>query len=110
MPSDQQGEDVRAACFDGAPLKEDTLVLGAPTLEVELSAEAGQRVAGNLVARLCAVAPDGESTRLSYGVLNLSAEQWGASAHTTVYLNYTARIVPAGYRLRVAVSRDYWPI
>jgi len=110
LAGDQQVDDALAQCFDGEALTEDMLMLGTPEVEIELKAAAGEKVEGNLVARLCAVAPNGESARLSYGIVNLSAGQWGTTANAVVTLNYTARVVPKGYKLRLALSRDYWPI
>ena len=110
LPGDQAADDKRCACFDSAPVEEETLVLGAPTVTLSVATATGGAVRGNLIARLCSVAPDGASARLSYGVLNLSAGQWGSAATVELTLNYTARVVPAGHFLRLALSREYWPI
>ncbi|KAK3245882.1 hypothetical protein CYMTET_44570 [Cymbomonas tetramitiformis] len=118
MPTNQAAEDARALCFDTAKLEEDMLVCGTPSLTVQVQATTpGSPPSGNLVARLCAVAPGGKSSvRLSYyGVVNVSkvASESTAGNHAvsvTVDLNYTTVVIPAGYSLRLALSADYWPI
>ena len=52
-----------------APLTQRMEILGAPELEIELAAD---KPVAQLCARLCDVAPDGSSRRVSYGVLNLT--------------------------------------
>jgi hypothetical protein len=49
------------------------------------------------VARLNAVAPDGSSVRLTYGVVNLDRLPEGAP-EVVIDLDYTAFVVPAGHR------------
>eukprot|EP00238_Polyblepharides_amylifera_P007186 CAMPEP_0196581928 /NCGR_PEP_ID=MMETSP1081-20130531/36516_1 /TAXON_ID=36882 /ORGANISM="Pyramimonas amylifera, Strain CCMP720" /LENGTH=2100 /DNA_ID=CAMNT_0041902337 /DNA_START=165 /DNA_END=6464 /DNA_ORIENTATION=- len=110
LPTNQAEDDKLSLCFDCEVLSEDTLIMGSPEAQLSLKAAAGEKVQGNLVARLCAVAPNGESVRVSYGVLNLSAGKWNQDAIVTVSMNYAARVVPAGHKLRLALSRDYWPI
>ena len=44
-------------------------ILGAPEIEIEIASD---KPVAQLCARLCDVAPDGSSRRISYGVLNLT--------------------------------------
>ena len=69
--------------------------------------------------RLCDVAPDGASTRVSYGVLNLTHLEGadkvtrlvpGRQYKVTVPLVDTAYSFAAGHRIRVALSTTYWPL
>ena len=69
--------------------------------------------------RLCDVAPDGTSLRVSYGVLNLAHRNGhetpepltpGESYTVDVRLNDIAHAFPEGHHVRVAVSTAYWPI
>src|SRR5699024_12371309 len=68
MPYDQREEDGGAMIFDSDPLPERLELLGAPVVELSLSAD--QPVA-RVAVRLADVAPDDSATRVSYGILNL---------------------------------------
>ncbi|MDX1523367.1 MAG: CocE/NonD family hydrolase, partial [Anaerolineae bacterium] len=114
-PGDQQAEDGKCLTFTTAPLEKPVEVLGFP--EVTLTLAVDQPLA--LVAvRLCDVAPDGRSTLVSRGQLNLthrdshelpSALEPGRRYTVTVPLNATGHALPAGHRWRVAVSPTCWP-
>jgi uncharacterized protein len=116
LPTDQRPDDVYSLLFDGTTLETPLEILGAPALEITLSAD---RPVAQLIARLNDVAPDGQVSRVTYGVLNLT--------HRTSHANpeplepgrvYTVRIplndighcYAAGHRIRVALSTSYWPI
>ncbi|MEV7783579.1 CocE/NonD family hydrolase [Kitasatospora sp. NPDC088351] len=116
-PSDQREEDGRSVCFDSQPLPEPLELLGLPSLRLRLrpggtgSGEA-RSAGGLIVARLCDVTPDGTSTLLSRGVLALPPSAGvpaGAPADATVELSAAGHTVPAGHRLRLALSSAYWP-
>lgn len=117
LPPDQRAEDAHSAAFDfpvpddGPPLE----VLGRPevTLRLRMDVPFGQAV-----ARLCDVAPDGSSTLVTRGALNLSAREgrdradaWplGATQDVTFLLNGIGHSFPPGHRVRLAVSSAYWP-
>ena len=68
MPIDQRREDGQGLCFETAPLGEDTALLGAVELDLEVRVDQPHV---NLTARLCDVYPDGTSALMTYGVLNL---------------------------------------
>ncbi len=116
MPRDQRPDDGGSLVFDSDPLAARTELLGAPLLELELASD--QPVA-LLAARLCDVAPDGSSLRVSYGLLNLCHRdshahpqplQPGRRYRVRLQLNDLAHAFPAGHRLRLALSSSYWPI
>lgn len=116
QPTDQRIDDGLSLCFDSAPLPHDVDLLGAPVLDVELASDSPT---AQLCARLCAVAPDGSSRRLSYGVLNLQHRLSHADPQPLVpgrfervrlQLNDCGQRVPAGHRLRLALSTAYWPL
>ena len=74
---------------------------------------------GLLQARLCDVYPDGSATQISYGLLNLVHRdgldqprplQPGEWTEIRFVLNDIAQRVPAGHRLRLAVSTQAWPL
>ncbi|MFJ4934436.1 CocE/NonD family hydrolase [Streptomyces pseudovenezuelae] len=114
LPPDQREEDARSACFEFA-VGEETWVLGRPRVRLRVTSEVAR---GQVVARLCDVAPDGSSTLVTRGVLNLSARHgrdravpWepGATQEVAVELNGIGHAFPPGHRIRLAVSSAYWP-
>lgn len=116
MPSDQRGDDALSACFDGPPAGEDRDIVGAPRLRLKLSAD---KPLAQIAVRLNHVHPDGASTRITYGVLNLARAHDqkhaaplipGEEFEVTLTLDQIAYRLPAGHRLRVAVSSAYWPL
>ncbi len=115
MPPDQRLEDGLALTFTSAPLEAPQAILGYPEVRLTLAADQPQAL---VAVRLCDVAPDGASTRVSWGVLNLShrdsheavAPLVPGQAYTiTVRLNAAAHELAAGHRWRVAISPTYWP-
>jgi uncharacterized protein len=116
LPGDQRHDDARSVCFDTEPLSADVDVVGAPVLEIEVSADAP---AANLVARLCEVFPDGTSARISWMPINLTHLEGeatvvpleeGATYHLSVSLDDCAHRFAAGNRIRLALSTAYWPL
>ena len=116
MPGDQRRDDALSACWTSAPLTADTAILGAPQVRLTLSCD---QPTAQIAVRLNHVHPDGASTRITYGVLNLTHRNSAATptpmvpgqevelALTLDHIGYT---VPAGHRLRVAISTAYWPL
>ncbi|MFJ2906068.1 CocE/NonD family hydrolase [Streptomyces sp. NPDC087212] len=114
LPPDQREEDARSACFEFA-VGEETWVLGRPRVRLRLASHTPR---GQVVARVCDVAPDGSSTLVTRGVLNLSARRgrdlavaWtpGAFEDVEFELNGIGHAFPPGHRIRLAVSSAYWP-
>lgn len=114
LPPDQREEDARSACFEFA-VGEETWVLGRPRVRLRVTCEVPR---GQVIARLCDVAPDGASTLVTRGVLNLSARlgrdravPWepGATGEVVFELNGIGHVFPPGHRIRLAVSSAYWP-
>lgn len=112
MPGDQRADDALSVCFE-QPCPEGLRLLGAPRLTVTLSAD---QPFGFLVARLCDVAPDGSSTRIAHGILNLHHRcdppeplVPGEAITVTVTLDQCAYDLAPGHRLRLALSNSYWP-
>ncbi len=116
LPLDQREDDGKSVCFDTPPLTEPLELLGTPS--VALGVTVDQPVA-LVAARLCDVAPDGASTLVSFGILNLARRVSrerpspltpGERYNVSVRLNDTGyRFVP-GHRLRLALSSSYWPM
>ena len=116
MPLDQRDDDARSVLFDTPPLPADLAILGAPVLDLELSSDCE---VAKLVVRLCEVHGDGASTRVSYGILNLThrdshaeprAMEPGAVTRVRVTLNDVGYRFAAGNRIRLALSSTYWPL
>jgi uncharacterized protein len=115
MPGDQRDDDSRSACFDTEPLDEELDILGSVNLRLRLKSD---RPAAQFIARLCEVHPDGASTRITIGFLNLAHRDShenptplspGEEFEITLPLDQIAYRVKAGLRLRVAISSAYWP-
>jgi hypothetical protein len=115
-PWDQRVDDGMAVCFDTEPLAERLEILGAPVFTLELTCD---RVSAFLCARLCDVAPDGASLRVTYGLLNLTHRdshehpeplEPGRRYTVRLQLNDIAHAFPSGHRIRLALSTTYWPI
>ena len=116
MPGDQRCDDALSTCFDSPPLEADTDIFGAPDLHLRLRADKPQ---AQIAVRLTHVHSDGAASRITYGVLNLSHRDGhadprplepGHAYDIAVPLDQIAYRVPAGHRIRVAVSSAYWPL
>ncbi|MBO29037.1 MAG: peptidase S15 [Rhodobacteraceae bacterium] len=116
QPGDQRVDDALSSCFDSAPLTSDMDILGAPRITLRLASDRPQ---AQIAVRLNHLHPDGASTRITYGVLNLShrrsasdpqAMTPGAEEEITLDLDHIGYRIPEGHRLRVAVSTAYWPL
>jgi hypothetical protein len=113
---DQREDDALSLVFETPPLAEPVELLGAPVLTVELAAD---KPVAQLIARLCDVAEDGASLRVSFGVLNLTHRDSHAAPQPLVpgerytvrlQLNDCGAVFPAGHRIRLALSTSYWPM
>jgi len=116
LPGDQRPDDALSLCFDQPALAETLDIVGAPELAVTLSSDRPQ---ANIAVRLCDVHPDGASELICYGVLNLTHRNShefpealipGETVSARVVLDQIAYRIPAGHRLRVAISNAYWPM
>ncbi|GAB3847143.1 CocE/NonD family hydrolase [Nesterenkonia populi] len=115
LPPDQRAEDGRSRCLDLPVDRAGLTVLGAPRVRLRLRSS-GRRA--HVIVRLCDVAPDGSSTLITRGVLNLTKRRGmdraedmtpGIWEDVTVPLVSAGYSVAAGHRLRVAISDQYWP-
>jgi uncharacterized protein len=117
---DQRPDDAGSLTFDGSPLAEPLDLLGAPVVDLDLAVDQPQ---ANIAVRLCHVAPDGTSHRITMGVLNLCHHQTrrdsddppaplelGRTYGVSLQLDEIGYRVPAGHRLRLAISTAYWPM
>jgi predicted acyl esterase len=115
LAGDQRIEDAQDLRFTTAPLVEPLELLGFPRLQVRVTADRPQAL---LMARMCDVAPDGSSTLISRGVLNLTHRAGnedpaplapGEPYDVQVVLGSVGYRLAAGHRLRVALATTYWP-
>jgi hypothetical protein len=115
-PADQRHDDGFSRVFDSEPLSERMEILGAPEIEIDIASD---KPVAQLCARLCDVAPDGSSRRVSYGVLNLthrdshaepSALAPGAFYKIRLKLNDCGHAFAPGHVVRLALSSAYWPL
>ncbi|MFC9876261.1 CocE/NonD family hydrolase [Nocardia salmonicida] len=116
LPSDQRDEDGGSLVFETEPLDATCEVLGLPSLDLEVAAD---RPNAMVAARLSDVAPNGEATRVTYGMLNLTHRNGsaapqplepGQSYRVRLPLNGIAHSFPPGHRIRLSVSSSYWPL
>ncbi|MEY9840180.1 CocE/NonD family hydrolase [Streptacidiphilus sp. EB103A] len=115
LPPDQREEDGRSVCFDSAPLGDRTEILGNARLRLRVTCPTPR---AQIIARLCDVAPDGSSTLVTRGVLNLLSRhgrertvEWvpGETEDVSFDLVAIAHAFPPGHRIRLALSSAYWP-
>ncbi len=116
LPGDQRMDDGQSLCFVSPPLKQDLEILGTTKAEFTLSVD---RPTAFICVRVCDVAPDGASTRATYGVFNLTHRdgaakskklQPGVEYKVSFPLIDSAYSFAKGHRIRVAVSTTYWPL
>ncbi|MGX6508372.1 CocE/NonD family hydrolase [Rhodococcus sp. SJ-2] len=116
LPSDQREEDGGALVFETDPLTESLTVVGLPKLDLTVSAD---KPVAMVAARLSDIAPDGQATRVTYGLLNLTHRDGSADPQPVepgrryevrVKLNGMAHEFPAGHRVRLSISTSYFPL
>ena len=69
LPADQRPDDGRSVCFDTEPLAQRLEIFGAAVVTLDLASD---KPSAMIAARLEDVAPDGSSTLVTYGLLNLT--------------------------------------
>ena len=115
-PADQRMDDGGSLVFLSDPLPERLEILGAPQLHLTFASDKPQAL---VAVRLNDVAPDGASTRVTVGLLNLTHRDShehptelvpGQTYEATVDLDDIAHAFPAGHRIAVSLSTTYWPI
>lgn len=116
LPGDQRQEDGGALTFDTEPLDEPLEILGGAWVDLELTAN---KPSGMVAVRISDVAPKGESTRTTYGLLNLTHRDSdehpeplkpGKPYQVRIHINGIGQRFPAGHRIRVSISTSYWPL
>ena len=115
LPADQRLENGKSVVFTSAPLEETMDLLGQPVFYAEVSSDQENAL---LAVRLSDKAPTGESTLISWGMLNLNHWQSheypealipGKKYKVAVKLDMLGQQIPKGHQLEVALSPTYWP-
>ena len=116
LPRDQTSDDEFSLCFDSEILSDYLDLLGTALIHLRLSSNYN---CGLIAARLCDLAPDGSSTLITFGVLNLKQRK-GREILTEVVpdkeMNLTLRFNDTGWslkpchKLRLALSTNLWPM
>jgi len=115
LPDDQRCDDAVSVCFDSDLLSAPLDIVGATNVNLSLSLDKPQ---GMIVVRLCDLRPDGSSSLITYGCLNLthrdSFEQPSSIPLNSVLeielkLDQAAYHIPINHKLRIAISTSYWP-
>jgi len=114
-PGDQRGEDGRSLSFTSPPLGAPVEILGSPRVRLMVTSD---RPGASIVARLCDVAPTGESLLVTRDLFNLTHREGhdravplvpGEAVTVEVPLKVIAHRFEAGHRIRLSVSTTYWP-
>lgn len=116
LPHDQREEDGGALIFESSPLIVPMEIMGAPALDLVFSSD---KPVSMVALRLSDVAPNGKTTRTTYGVFNLTHrdghEQPTPLIPNKIYrvrlaMNQVAQVFPRCHSLRLSVSTSYFPL
>ncbi|MTD30732.1 CocE/NonD family hydrolase [Planomicrobium sp. YIM 101495] len=114
-PGDQRLDNGKSVVFTSSPLEETIEMLGHPVFHVEVSSDQPQ---ASMAVRLCDKAPTGESTLISWGMLNLTHRdshefpehlEPGKKYQVSIQLDALGQEIPKGHQLELAVSPTSWP-
>jgi len=114
QPDDQREDDAWSLTYDWG-LEEELEILGHPRLVGRVGASAPVAF---LSAKLCDVLPDGTSTLVARGLLNLTRRRSltepepmrpGVVEEVELELDATSWVFPAGHRLRLSLAGADWP-
>jgi putative CocE/NonD family hydrolase len=115
-PGDQREDDGGSLVFLSEPLAERVEILGAPKIHLVFSSD---KPLALVAARLNDVWPDGRSTRVTLGMLNLTHRHGhdvakalvpGERTEAVIEMDDIAHAFEAGHRIAVALSTTYWPV
>ncbi|MGK3957619.1 CocE/NonD family hydrolase [Arthrobacter sp. R4] len=115
LPGDQQTEDAKSLTFTSDALETPVSFLGIPELTLTVASD---RPVATLAVRLLDVHPDGTSTLVSRGFLNLTHReshespkplQPGVEYTVVIPLQSNGYDFEAEHQIRVALDSTYWP-
>ena len=116
MPADQRRDDSGSLVFDSGKLHQPVEILGRPRLRLKIAID---KPLGNIAVRLNDIHPNGEVSRVSWGVLNLAHRNGnenpqpmvpGESVSVEIDMNECGYRFMRGHKMRVAISTNYWPM
>jgi predicted acyl esterase len=114
--ADTAADDRHSLIFETGPLTEPLEILGKPAADLVVSVD---RPFGHVAVRLIEVSPEGEGRLISRGLLNLAFRDGfsqpspvpvSVPIRAKIELRATSAVIPAGYRLRLAVAGAYFPL
>ncbi|MCA1736751.1 MAG: CocE/NonD family hydrolase [Actinobacteria bacterium] len=114
--TDPSPDDTESLLFESEPLTEDLVILGQPRAELMVASD---RAVGLAAVRLFLVSPAGDSHLLCRGNKNLAFPQDlsepepiepGAFRLVEVPLLAASVVIPAGWRIRLAISGADFPV
>ena len=116
QPTDQRIDDANSLTFETDPLPEAIELFGEVVFETEFESDKPVAI---LAARLNAVAPDGASTRVTFGLLNLTHRDGhesptalvpGKKYQVRLPFRHIGQRFETGQRIRLSISTSYWPM
>jgi len=115
LPDEQSDDDKGSLCYTSDALQSSLDLVGAPSVALSLIPDSTN---AQIAVRLLDIRPDGQSALVTYGVLNLThihshehpnALLPGHQIDFKITLDQIACHIPAGHKLRIALSNAYWP-
>src|SRR5699024_982799 len=113
LPSDQRLENGKSVLFTTDAFREPVDLLGEPTFDMAFTSDEENAL---IAVRLCDKAPTGESTLISWGMLNLNhldslylleALTIGIVYHASLKFDSLGHTSTTGHRLEVSLSTTY---
>lgn len=113
-PLDQRKDNALSTCFDSGILERDLEIVGYPVLNARIKSD---KKSAMIYASICDVDEDAVSTRVSYGVYNLSHRDNHSSVKdATEWIDLKLKLdmcgykIKKGHRLRLSLATSYWPM
>jgi len=115
LPDDQTEDDALSCCFNTHTQPRDIDIVGAPVVTFMCSVD---KPLAHLTFRRCDIQPNGSSTLITMGMLNLTHPKSHEFPERIVVdkkfeasfaLDHVAYRLPAGHKLRISISTAYWP-
>jgi hypothetical protein len=114
--SDSTDDDAHSLTFETATLEEQLEILGTPEIEVTVASD---KPVGLVAARLLAISPTGDGHLITRGSRNLAfpddlSSPLPIEPDTPIRVRFplmtTSAVLPAGWRLRLALSGADFPV